>query len=471
MAATRPFIFPFLVALFIACAPESAATPLPGGTPTSSIAATPTPTPGGGDRPATFTPPLSPGVSTTPTPITTPAPTPGAPPPLALAEAEWRGLTQAGIRAALEDLQRLSGAEETRQSQIVRAEQVTWRDGSLGCPEPGKFYTQALAPGFWLVFAHQGQEFDYRIAGSQALLCTQQQRTEPLERQPLTGLWSRLAPLPTSRSEVAVAELNGKIYVLGGFGPGATANEEYDPLTNSWRPRAPIPQGLDHAAAVAVGGRIYLIGGFDSQLRPVNKVYAYDPQTDTWSQRAALPTRRGALAAGVVDGKIYAIGGRTAEDDVATTEEYDPASDNWRPRAPMPTRRDHIALSVVKGKIYVIGGRLGGFDRNLADNEEYDPRTDTWVKKAPLPTPRSGIAAAVVDDKIYVFGGEAVEGTFNTNERYDPDSDAWVAMPPLPTARHGLGAAALGNRIYVLAGGATPGGSDSAHNEVFIVRR
>ena len=41
-------------------------------------------------------------------------------------------------------------------------------------------------------------------------------------------------------------------------------------------------------------------------------------------------------------------------------------------------------------------------------------------------------------------------------------------MPTLPTARHGLGAVASGNRIYVLAGGPTPGGSQSALNEVVL---
>ena len=31
---------------------------------------------------------------------------------------------------------------------ITRAEQVTWPDGSLGCPEPGRMYTQMLVAGF-----------------------------------------------------------------------------------------------------------------------------------------------------------------------------------------------------------------------------------------------------------------------------------------------------------------------------------
>jgi hypothetical protein len=31
---------------------------------------------------------------------------------------------------------------------LTRAEQVTWPNGALGCPEPGTMYTQALVPGF-----------------------------------------------------------------------------------------------------------------------------------------------------------------------------------------------------------------------------------------------------------------------------------------------------------------------------------
>ena len=87
-------------------------------------------------------------------------------------------------------------------------------------------YAQVLTSGMRVVFRYEGQEFDYHIAGIHGLLCAQEQTQEPLDRQSLAGIWSRLAGLPTPRSEVAAAELNGKIYVFGGFGAGATANEE-----------------------------------------------------------------------------------------------------------------------------------------------------------------------------------------------------------------------------------------------------
>ena len=34
------------------------------------------------------------------------------------------------------------------QVKVLTVESVTWSDGSLGCPEPGMMYTQALARGY-----------------------------------------------------------------------------------------------------------------------------------------------------------------------------------------------------------------------------------------------------------------------------------------------------------------------------------
>lgn len=46
---------------------------------------------------------------------------------------------------------------------IERAEDTTWRDGSLGCPQPNMAYTQALVEGHWVVLHAGGEEFDMRV--------------------------------------------------------------------------------------------------------------------------------------------------------------------------------------------------------------------------------------------------------------------------------------------------------------------
>lgn len=47
---------------------------------------------------------------------------------------------------------------------VIRGEFVTWPDGSLGCPEPGMSYTQALVDGYWVVLDAGGETLDYRAS-------------------------------------------------------------------------------------------------------------------------------------------------------------------------------------------------------------------------------------------------------------------------------------------------------------------
>jgi hypothetical protein len=55
---------------------------------------------------------------------------------------------------------------------VINAEAVTWSDGSLGCPEPGVLYTQALIDGYRVVVEAGGQALDYRIGNGEPRLCT-----------------------------------------------------------------------------------------------------------------------------------------------------------------------------------------------------------------------------------------------------------------------------------------------------------
>jgi hypothetical protein len=55
---------------------------------------------------------------------------------------------------------------------IVRAESVVWNNGSLGCPEPGMMYTEALVNGYWVVVDAGGKTYDFRVgSGGSFRLC------------------------------------------------------------------------------------------------------------------------------------------------------------------------------------------------------------------------------------------------------------------------------------------------------------
>jgi N-acetylneuraminic acid mutarotase len=80
---------------------------------------------------------------------------------------------------------------------------------------------------------------------------------------PGTDAWQTRAPMPTARSGIAAAVLEGKIFVVGGEAPSGTFNqvEAYDPKANSWSTFAPLPTPRHGLGAVAVGGRLYVIAG------------------------------------------------------------------------------------------------------------------------------------------------------------------------------------------------------------------
>jgi hypothetical protein len=61
--------------------------------------------------------------------------------------------------------------------ETVRVEAVEWSDGSLGCPEPGESYTQALEPGHKIVLRAQDQTYEYHTAQRRFVLCEQPRPT------------------------------------------------------------------------------------------------------------------------------------------------------------------------------------------------------------------------------------------------------------------------------------------------------
>ena len=288
------------------------------------------------------------------------------------------------------------------------------------------------------------------------------------------GGWSTLAPLPQARQEVAVAALDGKVYVVGGFtGSGEVADtvEVYDPASHRWDTVAPLPRPVHHTAALAVQGVLYVIGGLTGRsFTPVDTVFAYDPRHNAWTPKAAMPVARGALAAAVLADKIYVAGGSPGarERDFAV---YDPATDAWTTLPPMPTSRNHLTAGAIGGIFYAVGGRSGEIHDATNAVEAFDPATNAWTTKAALPTARSGIAGVAVSGCFYVFGGEGnpahPQGVFAQVEVYQPRTNTWQSLTPMPTPRHGIGAAALGRRIYIPGGGPVQGFGVTNVHEVF----
>jgi N-acetylneuraminic acid mutarotase len=286
------------------------------------------------------------------------------------------------------------------------------------------------------------------------------------------GTWTVHASMPTARQEVAVATLDGRVIVIGGFGAGAetvATVELYDPTTDTWQALTPLPAPTHHAAAVVVNGRLFVIGGYTGgrvSWIPQQTVYEYDAARGSWATRAPMPTARGGLAVAALDGKIHAVGG--AQKDATDAHEiYDPAADRWVRGRAMPTARDHLAAVAFGGKVWAIGGRTSFVGTQFANVEIYDPAGETWTPITPIPTGRGGLAAAALPDRVVVFGGEAPLRIFSATEMYETVGHRWIAMQPMRTPRHGTGTAVVGRRIYIPGGGTRPGYAPTNVNEAY----
>ncbi len=123
----------------------------------------------------------------------------------------------------------------------------------------------------------------------------------PIGAMPEFDGWTLGVAMPLARSEHAVAEMDGKIWVLGGYPPGRLPSnlvQVYDSATSRWSLGPRLPQPIHHIHAAAVGGKLYVMGGeIDgaSTGRPeifVNHVWVHDPAIGGWVARAPMPTAR-----------------------------------------------------------------------------------------------------------------------------------------------------------------------------------
>ena len=108
------------------------------------------------------------------------APSASPPAPAEVSPAPVVASLAAVTEAALADAARRSGLERGA-LKVLSAEAVTWSDGSLGCPQPGMMYTQALVPGYRVRIEAGGQVLDYHAGRSgQPALCPAGRSLEPI---------------------------------------------------------------------------------------------------------------------------------------------------------------------------------------------------------------------------------------------------------------------------------------------------
>ena len=272
------------------------------------------------------------------------------------------------------------------------------------------------------------------------------------------GAWACVESLPTARSELAATVWGETIYTAGGLNRWgrSRAFESYDAVTHTWNRLPPTPTVVHHAAMASLDGKIYLVGGYEDLTlsRPLSTAWSFDILMRRWSRIADMPEPRSAHGMVAVGRKLYVVGGDSSTAEPASVLAYDPGSDRWQRLASrMPTLREHLSVIAAGDKIYALGGRWRG--TNLAAVEVWDVSANSWAGAMPMLTARSGFAAGYVDGKIHVVGGESLTSlkTISSHEVYDPALNSWSRFDRSdPVPLHGVASAVIGNQWFVLGG-------------------
>ncbi len=284
------------------------------------------------------------------------------------------------------------------------------------------------------------------------------------------GDWETRTPMPTARSSLSVAVVDGNIYAMGGMNlilsPDTclTTVEIYDPETDSWQTGPPLPQPRLAAASGVIDGKIYLAGGYNFEETNgyyLDRLDRFDPAVSEWMGLAPMPTRRSLAAGAVLDGRLYVIGGRNDDGKgmqvLDAVEVFDPETGAWDLKNPLPTAMEATAAVTIDHVIYLAGGWDGtpaGYRTNLLI---YDSDVDSWSPGPSMTQPRCSLAAAALWDRYALFLGGYLDGWppfRDAVEAFDTLSMTWITLTVLPEGRGGLGAAAVANRVFAIGGGA-----------------
>jgi hypothetical protein len=277
-------------------------------------------------------------------------------------------------------------------------------------------------------------------------------------------------PIPEARTEVVGALWDGKIAVAGGLTPNASTDrfDLFDLSSGTWSSGPTLPHRYDHASLAELGGRLYLVGGYLSGLsNPTNEAWSLGPGDSAWRDEPDLATRRGALATAAASGKLVAIGGVDGSGTVLqTTEIFTPAT-GWTAGPDLRMTREHLGAAGVGDKVYAIAGRNANGATTSVESLVVGGRE--WTEEAALHDERSGIGAATASGQVCTGGGE-VPGRPDTVPSIEClNGRGWQRVATMRVPRHGLAVVAERNRMHFVAGGPQPGASFSDAHEVLEV--
>lgn len=163
--------------------------------------------------------------------------------------------------------------------------------------------------------------------------------------------WTVLAKMNVARCDFACAEVNGVIYVAGGFGPNGvnlSSVEVYDPEQNKWTLVESLRRPRWGCFGCSLEGKLYVMGGRSSfTIGNSRFVDVYDPNNHAWGE-----VRNGCVMVtthAVLGEKLFCIEWKNQR----SLAIFNPADNSWQ-KIPVPltgSSSTHFSLGIQDGKL------------------------------------------------------------------------------------------------------------------------
>lgn len=292
---------------------------------------------------------------------------------------------------------------------------------------------------------------------------------------------------PSARVQSAQWELNGKLYLFGGYEQiteGLITTSKlvndlwvYDPATNNWTwlkgyngttvptstgsygtmgvpSSTNLPSGRWCAMSWVLNNKLYLLAGTELSGYPINDLWEYDPTTNNWTWIKGSNTPDAV-------GNYGTIGVESSTN--------------------VPGARGLSGAWVVNGKLYLFGGygKATGSYGNLNDLWSYNPLTNNWTyikgsmaldvvgtygtmgvaTNINTPSGRVGANSWTYNNKLYLMGGQGYSSTtpsgyLNDLWSFDIITNNWTWLKGANTANpvSNFGTIGVSNSANVPAG-------------------
>ncbi len=217
-----------------------------------------------------------------------------------------------------------------------------------------------------------------------------------------SGRVAELPPLAVPVHDTAGVVVAGAPTVVGGGNATEQSVVQYR-VRSRWRPVGNLPTTRSDLAVAEWRGAAYVIGGYDGTTVP---------RTVLRLSRTAAPRPVATLLQGVryaatarLHADVYVFGGEVAGQELGTVQEVDLATGHTRPAGHLPLPLGHAMAVTVGDRILVMGGRTSP-QQQTGRMSWHDPTRHRFRDAGRLPAPVSDAAVASYRRHVWLPGGE-----------------------------------------------------------------